>query len=87
MVRADVQGRAVAQAAVYNARGVYASAYMASVNAALPVTQGSSYLVKKGDDWIPVNGFAFSDGKAVALTDGDKIPANEWSGLVKLPNS
>jgi hypothetical protein len=85
MVRADVQGRATAQAAAYAARGVYAAAFMSTLQAVLPETQRSTYVVKQGDDWVPVQSFTWNGGQAVAQTDGDLIPASEWSGLIELP--
>lgn len=85
MVRADVEGRANAQAAAYAARGVYAAAFMSTLKAVLPATQSSMYVVKTGDDWVPVKSFTFNGDQAVAHTDGDLIPANEWSGLIELP--
>ncbi|MCU1538466.1 MAG: hypothetical protein JWP82_2817 [Humibacillus sp.] len=87
MVRADVQGRATAQAALYVARGVYAQAFLSTVQAAMPAPAASTYLVKKGDDWIPVTAFGWTAGRAVALTPKDEIPSNEWSGLITVPSA
>ena len=52
-----------------------------------PRREASTYLVKKGDDWLPVTAFSWAAGKAVAVTAKDEIPSNEWSGLVMLPAS
>jgi hypothetical protein len=58
---------------------------MSTLKAVLPATQRSMYVVKRGDDWVPVKSFTFTGDQAVAHTDGDLIPANEWSGLIELP--
>lgn len=83
MVRGDVAGRAQAHAASYAARATVATAFLRTVESALPkVPAITPYYVKKRDAWKRVDSFEWENG-IVAITNGDKIPARELSGLLR----
>ncbi|MEO7447236.1 MAG: hypothetical protein ABI336_03085 [Humibacillus sp.] len=52
-----------------------------------PTPPSRSYLVRKDGDWILVLSFGWADGQPLALTASDKIPADEWTGLIELPSA
>ncbi len=86
MIRADVTGRSHAQAAIYAARGQVAASFLRTVESGLPKPPpGPSYLVKKGDDWKRVESFEWESDDMIAVVQGDRIPRQEWSGLIAAP--
>ncbi len=83
MVRGDVCARAEAHAAAYAARASVAASFLRTVEAALPKSPSvTPYYVKKRDSWKPVDSFEWDNG-IVAVTNGDKIPVREISGLLR----
>lgn len=89
MVKGDVTGRALAHVAEYDARAAVVTAMLESIKSATPESPGvreTRYSIKKKGEiaWRRVKGFEFGATGVVARTEGDVVPATEWTDLARL---